>query len=91
MTKALRVNVNDTMIELARTLDSGHKNFRELKWEHQVMLAESGLSLEGLATESELRDYEVERRLREAERPLETVRAKVMKEVHDARNRLGIR
>lgn len=79
--KALRVAATPKMLELAKTVEGGQKDFRDLKWEHQVMLAESGLSLEGLASEDELREYEIEKQVREAENPLERVRAEITKQL----------
>lgn len=79
MTKALRVNVHPRVIELGKEIERSNKSFRDLKFENQVMLAESELHLEGLATKEELQQYEIEKQLREAETPLETLRARVQR------------
>lgn len=79
--KALRVSVTPRMMELAKTLEGGQKDFRDLRWEHQVLLAESGINLDGLATDRELRQYEIEKQVKEAENPLERAKAEITKQL----------
>ena len=88
MTKALGIKAHPKMVELAKTIHNGHKSFRELNWENQVLLAESNLKLDGLVTEEELQQYEIEKSVREAENPIEQVRARVIQQINNVRTRL---
>lgn len=79
--KALSVNATPKMIELAKHLEGDANSFRDLEWQNQVLLAESGLNLGGLATKDELRNYEIEKMIRESNNPLERVKAEVIKQI----------
>lgn len=85
MTKALRINVDPYVLELAKTVYFGDKKgFRDLEFWQQELLMESQLHLEGLATEEEKRAFEIEKRLKESENTKERLFAHTRRLIHNA-------
>lgn len=91
MTKSLGIDVHPLELELAKEIERSNKSFRDLKFENQRVLVECSLSLDGIATEEEIKQYRIEKQIRDAETPLETIHARTRRLINNANRNLRVR